>query len=231
VLERPRPLRPPPPETRARRLARWASARQRPFGRVLQAVGRADQHLLIVLRTRGHSELGDRVVQGLGLFGEMGSGWAALGLTGALASPADRNRWLAAASVAPVAILVNYAVKLTIGRKRPLIDDHPPLARAPSKLSFPSAHSTSAMAAATALGRVSPASRPALYALAGAICLGRPYLGMHYPSDVIAGATLGYGLGRVYPLPSPKPPDPASSAWRDPAEPDAKRSIPLEVSP
>lgn len=167
----------------------------------MQAVGRADQRLLVTLRTRGHSELGDRIVQGLGLFGEMGSGWAALGLAGAAMRPEQRERWLVAASAAPVAIAVNYAVKLTIGRARPLIDDHPPLARAPSKLSFPSAHSTSAMAAATVLGRVSPGFRPALYGLAGAICLGRPYLGMHYPSDVIAGATLGLVLGRVYPLP------------------------------
>jgi len=197
----------------------------------MQAVGRADQRLLVVLRTSGHSEIGDRIVQGLGLFGEMGSGWAALGLTGSLLRPEDRARWLVAATAAPAAILVNYGVKLTIGRERPLIEDHPPLARAPSKLSFPSAHSTSAVAAATVLGRVSPASRPALFALAGAICLGRPYLGMHYPSDVIAGATLGFALGRVYPLPSPQPLDPASEAWRDPAEPDAKRRIPLEVSP
>jgi len=202
VLERPQRLRPPTPETRRRLLARWVVARRSPIGRALQAVGRADQRLLVTLRTRGHSTIGDRLVQGLGLFGELGSGWAALGLTGALQRGADRPRWLVAATAAPAAVLVNYGVKLTIGRERPLIDDHPPLASAPSKLSFPSAHSTSALAAATVLGRVSPASRPALYALAGAICLGRPYLGMHYPSDVIAGASLGYALGRIYPLPA-----------------------------
>lgn len=196
----------------------------------MQAVGRADQRLLVALRTRGHSEIGDRIVQGLGRFGEMGSGWAVLGLTGALLRPEDRRRWLVATTTAPVAILVNYGVKLTIGRERPLIDDHPPLARAPSKLSFPSAHSTSAVAAATVLGRVSPASRPALYALAGAICLGRPYLGMHYPSDVIAGASLGYALGRLYPLPSQQPLDSAADAWRDPAGPGANPGIPLEAS-
>lgn len=178
----------------------------------MQAVGRADQRLLVAIRTRGHTELGDRIVQGLGLFGEMGSGWAAIGLAGAAMRPEQRERWLVAASAAPAAILVNYAVKVTIGRERPLIDDHPPLARAPSKLSFPSAHSTSAVAAATVLGRVAPGSRPALYTLAGAICLGRPYLGMHYPSDVIAGATLGFLLGRMYPLPAER------SEGRDPIQ-------------
>ena len=31
--------------------------------------------------------------------------------------------------------------------------------------------------------------------LAAAIAVGRPYLGMHYPSDVLAGAVLGAALG------------------------------------
>ena len=189
-------------------MLRWAKARRSPLGRALQVIGRADQRALLALRGRGHTELGDRLVQGLGLFGEMGSGWIALAGAGAALRPGRRERWLAAAAAAPVAVLVNYSVKLTIGRQRPVIDDHPPLARAPSKLSFPSAHSTSSVAAAVVIGRVSPSSRPLVYPLAGAICLGRPYLGMHYPSDVLAGAALGTLLGRVYPLPPGRVADP-----------------------
>jgi undecaprenyl-diphosphatase len=66
-------------------------------------------------------------------------------------------------------VIANYAVKLVVGRERPLIDDHPMLARAPSKLSFPSAHSTSSVTGAVALGRVAPSLKPALYGLAAAI--------------------------------------------------------------
>jgi membrane-associated phospholipid phosphatase len=49
---------------------------------------------------------------------------------------------------------------------------------------------------------VGPGVRAPLSALATAICVGRPYLGMHYPSDVLAGAFLGAVLGRLAPLPS-----------------------------
>ena len=49
------------------------------------------------------------------------------------------------------------------------------------------------------MGRVRPSARPALYGLAAAICLSRPYLGMHYPSDVLAGAALGTVIGRSLP--------------------------------
>lgn len=190
-------------------------AQRTPLGRLRQAVGRADQRLLLTLRTRGHSELGDRLVGGLGAFGEMGSGWAALAATGAVLRPERRERWAAAAAAAPIAIVLNYSVKLTIGRKRPILEDHPPLARAPSKLSFPSAHSTSSVAAAVVLGRVAPRARPALYVLATAICAGRPYLGMHYPSDVLAGVALGALVGYVYPLPEQRSPQTVGPASGD----------------
>jgi membrane-associated phospholipid phosphatase len=39
-----------------------------------------------------------------------------------------------------------------------------------------------------------------LFVLATAIAVCRPYLGMHYPSDVLAGAVLGVGLGLLAPL-------------------------------
>jgi undecaprenyl-diphosphatase len=38
------------------------------------------------------------------------------------------------------------------------------------------------------------------FVLALALSLGRPYLGMHYPSDVLVGAVLGVALGLIVPL-------------------------------
>lgn len=163
------------------------------------AIGAADQWLLRQLRTRAHFEPLLSVMKGLGWAGEWGAVWIATGATAGAVDEERRRRWLAAAAVAPAAVVVNYAVKVGVGRERPLIEDHPALARAPSKLSFPSAHATSSVAAATALGRVEPRARVPLYALAGAICVCRPYLGMHYPSDVLAGAALGLALGSVAP--------------------------------
>lgn len=170
-----------------------------PRNPVLAAIGDADQALLRFLRTRGHSEPGETVIKALGLAGEHAAVWAGIGGIGGLIDERRRARWLVAGATGPMAIVFNYAVKRTVGRERPLIEEHPPLARAPSKLSFPSAHATSSVAAATALGRVQPRARLPLFALAGAICVGRPYLGMHYPSDVLAGAVLGTAIGLLVP--------------------------------
>lgn len=138
-------------------------------------------------------------MKALGAAGEWAAIWALSGVAAGALDGARRSRWLAAAAVGPAAVGVNFLVKRGIGRERPLLEEHPPLARAPTKLSFPSAHATSSLAAATAMGRVSPAARPALYALALGICASRPYLGMHYPSDVLAGAAFGTLLGRALP--------------------------------
>jgi undecaprenyl-diphosphatase len=166
---------------------------------VLAALGDADQAVLRFLRTRGHDEPIETAMKALGMAGEYAAIWVATASIGASIDERRRAQWLAGGVVGPAAILVNYAVKVGIGRQRPVIEDHPALARAPTKLSFPSAHATSSVAAATAFGRVEPRARPYLYAVAAAICIGRPYLGMHYPSDVLAGVALGATLGSLVP--------------------------------
>lgn len=156
--------------------------------------------MLRFLRTKApHDPAAESVVKGLGIIGEWAAVWVAIGLAGAARDQEKRGRWLIGAATGPAAVIVNYAVKLSFGRQRPLLEDHPPLAKAPSNLSFPSAHSTSSMAAATAFGRVDPRTRVPLYLLATSICVSRPYLGMHYPSDVVAGALFGVLIGGFVP--------------------------------
>jgi undecaprenyl-diphosphatase len=162
-------------------------------------LARLDRRLLRGMRTRLHQPPTEATAKALGMAGEWGVVWVVIGLAGAAVDRPRRERWLRAAAVAPAAVGLNFGVKLSVRRRRPRLRRLPPLARAPSELSFPSAHATSSVAAATALGRVAPGARPSLYGLAGSICLTRPYLGMHYPSDVIGGVILGAFLGALWP--------------------------------
>jgi undecaprenyl-diphosphatase len=172
-------------------------------------LARLDLGLLRLLRTRGHQAPLERAMVGLGWAGEWGGIWSGSTLVAAAVDPPRRGRWLVASAVPSAAIVVNYAFKRVARRERPLLQELPALGYAAGSLSFPSGHAVSSVAAATAIARVSPGSRPLVYGLAALICVGRPYLGMHYPSDVLVGVALGRLIGKA--PPGLEPPEPLAS--------------------
>ncbi len=159
----------------------------------------ADLRLLRLMRTRGHTPGLESIAKALGKAGNNGAVWVAIGVVLAVIDPDRREEWLICAALGPVAIVLNYGIKLLVKRPRPVLEGLPPLGGAPSSLSFPSAHALSSFAVAVAMFRVDPATAGALL-VALAISLCRPYLGMHYPSDVLVGALLGIVLGLLVPL-------------------------------
>lgn len=165
----------------------------------LGPIENADLRLLRLMRTRGHSPGMVSAAKALGKAGNNGLVWVVLGVALALLDPSRRESWLICAVLGPIAIALNYGIKKLVRRPRPKLDGLPPLGGAPTSLSFPSAHALSSFAVATAMVRVDPATAGALV-VALALALDRPYLGMHYPSDVLAGALLGIALGLAVPL-------------------------------
>jgi undecaprenyl-diphosphatase len=121
----------------------------------------------------------------------------ALGWACAKPGTPQRRAWKRGIAVTAVSHGLNYAVKLTVRRPRPQLDELPPLTPVVSKLSFPSAHATTSFAAATMYSCALPPASPLLYGAAAMFALSRPYLGVHYPSDVLAGAALGTVTGRL----------------------------------
>ena len=166
---------------------------------VLERLQELDRRLLRTMRTRYHAPRIEDAMKALGMAGEWGAVWVAIGVA---APPSTRPA--ASAGCAPPRSLpprsgsTIWSSSPCAGAARACAASRP-LAAAPSELSFPSAHATSSLAAAAAMGRVAPGSRPPLYGLAAAICLSRPYLGMHYPSDVLGGAAIGLAIGRLWP--------------------------------
>jgi undecaprenyl-diphosphatase len=98
---------------------------------------------------------------------------------------------------------VVYGLKFLIQRKRPLVflETLSKLSRGPGEVldpSFPSAHTLYAFMMATLLAVWFPRYRIVFFIVAGFIGWTRIYLGLHYPTDVIAGGLLGYGITRLF---------------------------------
>ncbi len=155
----------------------------------------ADRSLLLLMRTAGHRPALEQAAAAYSKLGEHAAIWIALGLAGGMIDPrpGGRRLWLRGCATVMGAYGLNFAVKLAVRRRRPELRDLPPLTSTVSRLSFPSAHSTTSFAAAAAYRDLVPGGW--LYGAAIAFALTRPYLGVHYPSDVLAGAALGSALG------------------------------------
>jgi decaprenylphosphoryl-5-phosphoribose phosphatase len=164
--------------------------------RTAAAARSLDLRLLRVLRTRGHAPPVEAAVIALARSGERGLIWYALAGCGAVLHEERRAVYLRAVRVVLASMVVNSAVKQAVRRARPALE-LPALAPAFWWRSYPSAHSSSSFAGARALSRALPPAP--MYALALAMALSRPYLGVHYPSDVLAGAILGDAVAELMP--------------------------------
>jgi membrane-associated phospholipid phosphatase len=98
-------------------------------------------------------------------------------------------------AIAFATAVANGPAKLLVHRRRPFSRSRPTLIRTPRSTSFPSGHSAAAFAFATGACAELPALTPALVPLASAVAYSRIHAGVHYPSDVAAGAAIGLGCG------------------------------------
>jgi undecaprenyl-diphosphatase len=136
-----------------------------------------------------------RWVRRYSTLGEHAAVWLLGGCTAAALDRARRRRWLRAVAAVGAAYATSTSIKLAVGRRRPALEDLPQLMATPTGLSFPSSHAASSFAAARAFGALVPGAPLQLAAVA--MGLSRLYLGVHYPSDVAAGALLGTAVGSL----------------------------------
>lgn len=110
-----------------------------------------------------------------------------------------RNACVILASTAVNAVITN-ALKYSINRERPFVTYPEILKKAKAgSPSFPSGHTSSAFSTATSLSLAYPEWYVIVpsFAYAGTVAYSRMHLGVHYPSDVAAGALIGAGCAYI----------------------------------
>jgi undecaprenyl-diphosphatase len=164
-----------------------------------RTLGRLDRRLL-TLSTRGRAPVTNRVMTSASGAANRSMIWMAT--AAALAAFGRRQQRTAAAGglvgISIAATLVNGPLKFAWRRDRPPLGYHgggEPLLPLPRTFSFPSGHAASAFAFATGASRGWPAATPVLVPAAATVAYSRVHTGVHYPSDVVVGATIGAASG------------------------------------
>lgn len=163
------------------------------FGGPESAIDVGAIHRLMALRVE-HPQFTSFVV----VLTQLGSAYATLGLGAVVAATlfyrGERERAKLLGAIVVGERLVMDSLKIIVGRPRPALDIHPVMTHSSS---FPSGHSANTMAVFLAIAVIAAPRAyrrsAVLFAIVMSLIIGtsRPFLGVHWPSDVIGGWMLG----------------------------------------
>ena len=153
------------------------------------------QLLLWLKETFSHPVL-DEIMIFVSSLGNKGKIWIAIGLLFLLLGFKNKkwvNRgFLVLFSLGANFLACNLVLKPLFDRTRPYyVLDYTPLIPPVGDPSFPSGHTSASFAAATAIYAINKKWGVAAYLFAAVMGFSRLYLGVHFPTDVLAGALVG----------------------------------------
>ncbi len=158
-----------------------------------------DHSILQIIAQHFRADWLTQIMRGITTLGNLGAVWIVLGVILLLIPRTRRCGAAVMLALALTTVLGEFVLKPLVARPRPFLQysDLTALIPPPSSFSFPSGHTGSSFAAATALFAMNRRAGLAAYVLAALIGFSRLYLCVHFPTDVAAGALLGIASGIV----------------------------------
>jgi undecaprenyl-diphosphatase len=159
----------------------------------------ADEAILLFVQENLRTPALTAVMKTVSRLGDAGIVWIVLGILLLFFAKTRRGGGYMLASLAVEYALCDLVIKKLVLRPRPylVIQALELLVKQESSTSFPSGHSASSFVCAYILTRCFGKKGAWSYVLATFIALSRIYVGVHYPSDVVAGVLLGTVIGVV----------------------------------
>lgn len=161
---------------------------------MLETLLSIDGGLLLLIQEYARTPLLDKIMVFITSLGNGGMIWIAATILLLIPKKTRKVGIMSGVALLGSLIINNHIIKNIVQRPRPFVTftDLQILIPTPSEFSFPSGHTASSFAAAGVFYSNLPKKFgvPAVI-LAGLIGLSRLYVGVHYPTDVIAGIVMG----------------------------------------
>jgi len=169
---------------------------------IMEWIQSIDIKILTGLRDVFNSPWLDKPMMFISKLGDSGFLWIALAviffLVGNKKKPWRSWGILLAASLGANALLCNVVLKPMVGRIRPYdLLGYEVLVSHLSDFSFPSGHTSASFAGATAIYAMNKKWGIAAFVFATLMGFSRLYLGVHFPTDVLVGAFLGWAMASI----------------------------------
>ena len=159
----------------------------------MDAILAVDKAILLFLQNDLRSPILNAIMVFFTTIGDAGAVWLLLGIVLLFFKRGRKLGFCLLLAMAFTWLVNELAIKNVVCRPRPfnVIPELTTLVSKPTSWSFPSGHACASFSAAYVLTRLRGKKAAWVYVVAAVIALSRPYVGVHYPTDILAGAITG----------------------------------------